>query len=328
MAMNEQQSIALATLTKRYAAVFCEGDDAPVLVKVKKAKRDKSLPDDRVRERMAVVRDTHKAVFGSLLPDVDMSEAKAYLARDAAKALVDDAGFQRDFVRLVISVTELDGALDRLWSGVLARTNVVRHGEMDERVLLRCLITLASEWFANRRGAQWGWSYSEAAELRDRLRELLMAKLDEGDVDVNVPLEAFREVMYRLHSRESAPYQACGRICAESPPVCLYRFAVSDLIMRGRFTSAWHAALEKDEESKLKRPEESLRVGVDAAEQLIEFAGKDSTSNESEAADAAAKRVSLCFAQQMLNGDARSSQSSINIITDKLLEEAGRGRST
>src|SRR5262249_55838271 len=151
-----------ATLTVGEAALFSEGDDAPILVQVPAAKDcgGQSPPDDeRVKDYMSSCKtlESYRALFQPLLPDVDMSLPAAYLARDAARTLSDDSSFRRDFVRLVVSITEDDAALDRLWNDILVRAQTYRQPSMDEKVMLRSLIIYASEWFAQRRGNQNGW---------------------------------------------------------------------------------------------------------------------------------------------------------------------------
>ncbi len=293
MAMNERQARSLATLTLGQAAVFSSGDDAPVLVEVQKSKGQNPPVDERVKEYMSSseILKSNRPLFQPLLLDVDMANPVAYRARDAARALADDPIFRRDFVRLVVSITEDDGALDRLWNDLVVRAQAVRRGDMDESVMLRSLVTYASAWFAHRRGSQDGWSYADTAELEEKLREMLLAKL--AGRDALQALHSFRAVMHRLHARPFEPFPGCAKICTQNPPMCLYRRAVTDYIAQSKvdMNETWDRASIAG-----ATPEDRLQstwaVSDDISIELIE-AEKVQTD--------AIKRIRLCFEQHMLS---------------------------
>src|SRR5262249_38186188 len=161
-----------------------------------RVKEQKSPPDDqRVKEHMlkSKIFNSYKAVFQPLLPDVDMSHPAAYTARHAARALIDDPSFRRDFVRLVVSITEDDKGLGRLWNDVMVRAQIYRQPGMDKEVMLRILIIYASEWFAHHRGSQNAWTYTETAELENSLRQVLLSNL--GASAQRPTLKSFQDLM-------------------------------------------------------------------------------------------------------------------------------------
>jgi len=292
MAMNERQARSLATLTIGQAAVFSTGDDAPVMLKVPQAKDQRkdgdskrSMPDDEhVKAYMSsseIVK-SNKTLYQPLLPDIDMSAPAAYLARDAARTLADDPIFRRDFVRLVISMTEDDNALDRLWNNIIVRAQTARRESMDEQVLLRSLIILISTWFARRRGGQEGWSYADTDELEKQLRDVLLAKLTSKSASRF--LKSFRALMYRLHARRFEPFPGCGKICTQDPPVCLYRRAAGDLIAQAKedLAGQWNAAYVDDQ---------AWMFSQRLAYKLVESHPSQRDS---------VRRVSLCISQHML----------------------------
>jgi len=298
MAMTGLQRRALATLTIGQAAVFSAGDDAPVLVQVPQSKdqKDQGPPDDKtVREYMSSseVRKANQSLFQPGLLGIDASDPKSFRAYESARILAEDASFRRDFLRLVVSITENDGALDRLWGGVVARACARRTGNMEEHVLLRCLIVYSSRWFAYRRGAQEAWSYADTAELDAHLRGVLLAKLENRDA--SEALESFRRVMYRLHARPFEPFLGCAKICTQAMPLCLYRRAVADLIATSKedLAGRWNTAIMNDTTNKdgLKQTwNNTQRVSLE----LIEC--------NAEQADAT-RRIRLCYAQHMLSRD-------------------------
>lgn len=294
MAMNAQQAGSLATFRRGQAAVFSEGDDAPILVQVPLVKdlQGQDPPKDkRVKESIAEIVKSNGMLFQPLLPEVDMSDPAAYMARDAARTLADDPTFRRDFVRVVVSITEDDGALDRLWNDLILRTQANLKGGMDERVMWRSLVIYASSWFAHRRGSQEGWSYADTAELEDKLRSVLRAKVE--NKNALQALKLFRTLMYRLHPRPFEPFIGCAKICTQDPPVCLYRRAVADFIAQSK-------------EDLVGRWKSATRSGVTPAEHLKqtwEFsrcASNDIIEAHPVQTDAI-RRIRLCFEQHMLS---------------------------
>lgn len=318
MAMNDGQARSLATLTLGQAAVFSAGDDAsddvPVLIKVESAKGEsKSSPpdDDRVRGEMSSTKilDPYRKLFQPLLPGVDMSDSANYLASAAAAVLVDDPSFRRDFGRFVLSITEDDGALDRLWDGLISRAQACQQRQnMNEEILLRALFTLAPRSFAKRRGGQQGWSYAETAELENSLREVLLVKLT-GKAALRA-LKSFRSVMYRLHSRTFEPFRGCSRICMQDPPVCLYRLGVKDFIERSidPLKVEWTQAINA--EAADQRPQKVWHTTKRASVDLIEF---------HTAQIGAIKRIRLCYAQHRLSSMFAEDQDS---VLEELLAQA------
>jgi hypothetical protein len=264
--------------------VFSEGDDAPVLVQVPlaKDKQGQNPPDDkRVTDYMS----------SSQMPDVDMSHPASYMARNAARTLVDDPTFRRDFVRLVVSITEDDGALDRLWNDLKVRVRADLQGDMDELDIRHSLMAYSSAWFAHRRGCQAGWSYADTADLEDKLRNVLLAKLEEKDA---LPaLKSFRDLMHRLHARPFEPFPGCAKICTQNPPVCLYRRAVEDFMAWAKddLAGEWNRAVNT--EAAARRVQQAWEAAGRASIELIEFHAAQVN---------AARRIDLCYAQHRLSG--------------------------
>jgi Helicase HerA, central domain len=301
MAMNDRQARSLATLTIGQAAVFSTGDDAPLLVQVPQAKDQKredkqkqNQPDDeRVRTYMSsseIVK-SNRRLFQPLLPDIKMSNPTAYMARDAARTLAEDTIFRREFVRLVLSITEDDSALTRLWNDLIIRAQSARKDGMGEEVMLRSLMIYASGWFTQRRGNQAGWSYADTAELEEKLRNVLLAKFE--STDTLQPLKLFREVMYRLHARRFEPFVGCAKICTQTPPVCLYRRAVADYIARSKvdLADSWDRASQNGA-TPAERLQSTWAVSDDISVELIEA---DNVQTD------AINRIRLCFEQHMLS---------------------------
>jgi hypothetical protein len=271
MAMTDGQARALATLERGHAAVFGANDDAPVLVEFDKAKSDDTVDDALVIKRMMSIA---KAA----------SNADGLSTRFASQELANDPEFKRDFVRLVVSMTEDASALDRLWGDLASQVRRRIKGSSDSATMLRDLITRTVDWFAKRRGAQERWSYGRTAELRDRLLAPLMAKI-EGH-DTRAALRAFQEAMLQLCARDGEPFTGCAKVCTQSPAVCLYRRAVEDMVAQGK-------------ERRFAEWTEEYRASSERAYALSGIASF-TLIDGAPALAAAARRARLCYVQHML----------------------------
>ena len=314
MAMDEGQARGLTTLEPRQAAVFGDGDDMPALVQMPHVPDHPRPTDEDVRERMARWRS------GSDLESV-FSPAACCVhtcldtprACQAARRLVSEPALRSTFGRLVMSSIEQPAAVDRLWPDVLTVVRAHRPPDQDEMSLLRSLAGHLSEWFANRRGAQVGWSYSATERFATALREMLMEKLDRppgpgaSDGSRSSVRQAFCTTAQELHRRAFDPYPACGIVCDQSDkPLCIYRYGMADQVESGRYQSSWSEADQQDRSDPEGRRLNAWVVCQDAGYQAIEFPEEDLPGDLREPVSASARRASLCFAQQMLASNPAS----------------------
>src|SRR5215212_2398381 len=322
MAMDERQAKALTSLGPGEAAVFSGGDDAPLLVQVPLAKDPLSpVPpsDEHVRE--------HTARWRSAGPFADLFLARPFCPETcanpdvcaAARTLSVDEYVQRTLSRTVVAMIDEPGALDRLWDDLVGVIRARRPPTIDEAELLRAFAGHGSDWLATRRGAQEVWSYADTGEFRDRLREVLLAKLASGTADVR----PFHNVAVRLHLRRFDPYPACHLVCKQDPPLCLYRSAAADLIISKRYDRAWHDADDADLKREEGRRRDTWEVCQDAAYELIEFPEEEQPEQARVALDAAARRVAVCFEQQMLANDRRKVPRTSRRVLARVMREAG-----
>ncbi|MDX1417658.1 MAG: ATP-binding protein, partial [Candidatus Promineifilaceae bacterium] len=314
MAMNEQQAHSLAILTVGQAAFFSEGDDAPVLVQIppteNNSKNTEPVQDSRLKQYQgnSIILKVHHDLFQRLPACIETCR-EADQACTLASRVVEDAGFQRVFSRLVLSSMEDTNAVDRLWPELVTvvRPLIPRH--IAESQLFRSLATHAADWFAQRRGAQAGWSYSSTDALATVMRRMLLAKLDTGEIG-SIPLE-YRHVVLANHARFTDPFPACGRICQQTPPVCLYRYAVADLIARPEFKEVWHSTSKT-----------LWEICYEASLELVEFPGSDGPLVEDNAIFKTARRVCLCLGQQMLAKDLTIRPRTAANMMNQLFQEA------
>jgi hypothetical protein len=323
--MDAAQAKALASLEVGEAVVFSGGDDAPLLVRIPLVKDglSKTAPTDtRVREHMAAWRSSGR--FDDLFfpqpfcPTTCANPA----ACEAARRLADDEYVQRTVSRTVLSTIDEAGAIDRLWEDLTAVVRARRPVTVPDAELLRAFAGHGSDWIATRRGVQGVWSYADTAEYRDRLRAVFLGKLTDPVAPAD-RIAAFRQSARRLDMREYEPYVACHLVCTEDPPVCLYRSAVADLVAAGRYQASWREADANDARSEGNTRAETWEVCQDAAFELVEFPDPDMPESVKETVEATARKVCLCFEQQMLADDDRKVPRTSRRILARVMTEAG-----
>jgi hypothetical protein len=330
MAMSERQAHALATFAVGEAAVFSDGDDAPIMVRVPPVKDDLTTapPDDASVAEHATRWRTALGLAGILEPRPFCAEtcAGAPRACEAARHLMGDPAVQRTFGRTVLSTIEDVGALDRMWDDLVTTLRGRLRSMIDERDLLRAIAGHGADWYAGRRGTQGGWSYSATEELSALVRRALLEKLATPVADgrASAVRAALQDHARSLHRRAYPPYPACQAVCDQDPPLCLYRAAVADLVASGRYHAAWTEADANDAGSAEHRRRETWEICKDAGYELIEFPERELPADLRDQVTASAERVCLCFEQQMLADDARKVPRTIARITANVLKEVGR----
>ncbi len=328
MAMEETQMSALTSLRIGEAVVFGADDDSPMLLQIPPAKDTLSqLPptDEQIAAHMSGWRAVTE-LLGSMWsrPFCAPTCSDSPQACDTARRLTRDKYIQRAFSRLVVATIDEAGALDREWSGLISAVSARAPADADLRSVFRSLSAHAAEWYAQRRGAQGGWPYADTSDLSTRLRTLLLDKLDGHDPSTTNQLRtSFRDVALRLHARAFSPYPACDLVCTQSPRVCLYRSAVADLVAEGRYRTAWRTAEKDDARSADRRATRTWEICQDAAYEITEFPEADLPIELRKPVSAAAKRVCLCFQQQMLAEDTTKSPRAFQRKIARVIDEAG-----
>jgi hypothetical protein len=326
MAMSDAQTRYVSTLGTGRAAAFSEGDDAPVLVAIPRMKDGAPPPDDAtVAAAMARWRSERdlEAVYQAR-PFCVQTCVDARWACEMARQYMDDEFVQRTVSRVALSTAEHPEALDRMWLEVVGILRARRPARVDEQVLLRAFAGHAADWYASRRGVQGGWAYRVTEALGAALREVLLEKVA-GGVGTSTARETYRSQMQELHRRFFDPYPACGRVC-DHAPLCLYRSAVRDLVRSRRYDGPWEQAEAADASADGgARRAELWRASWSSSYELVELPHEQMPAAVRNSVTAAARRASLCFAQQMVVGDERKVPSTARWVIDRILWEAGVG---
>ncbi|MGV9947020.1 ATP-binding protein [Rhodococcus aetherivorans] len=324
MVMDEHQERALATLRSGQAAVFADGDDAPLLVQVAPAKRSaETIPTaERVRHHMHL--SPHLVGMRDLyLPSVECDESCASFpdACAVAQRIVENTAVRTTFGRMVLSAMFDAAAVDRLFSELVSLVDPLRPPWIESTPLFRTLATHASRRFMARRGAQAGWSYRTTDELGAALHHMLIANPDDA-------VKARSEFQKRACETLGAirgPFPGCDQIWADTDHPCACRFAVADLIAPGSFDAEWRQASEADATTSGVGRSASWEVCKNAANHLIELPSSDWPSEQQSAATDIARRIAVCFGQQMLARNPYMHPRTKRELVQQLLKQAGFG---
>ncbi|MEU1447895.1 ATP-binding protein [Streptomyces mirabilis] len=321
MVMTSRQDVAMASLKAGRAAVFADGEDAPLLVQVPQIKGGSgSWPSDtEVREHMRGQGMRSMPASG----DCDAGCLTDPAACQAARSLVDDPGALRTFARTVLSAVQTPNSLVRTWPDILAMVSPRLPAGMDVPTALRRFARHASRQLADIRGARASWSYSETATVADLIGRAVGAHVNGEPADEAV--EDLRRTLLALQGGGYGPFQDCGRIWAERPGPCLCRVPVAELVATGDFVGVWAEARAADRATSTGGRPALWDVCKDAAYQLVEFpearTDEETTARLCDVAD----RTALCFGQQMLTAETWSHPATVRRAVSDLLAEAEGG---
>jgi hypothetical protein len=320
MAMSERQQRALATLTRGRAAVFVDGEDVPLLVKVPKVEvkaRAATVDDERVRAHMTELVPALAELAGCR--ERCGEDAEACLA---ARSAVENETVQRTVARLVLSTVLHQDALDRLWPDFLLVTAPLKPPWIDREAYLRAVSVHAAGWLAERRGSQAGWPYSESARFAKALGRLLLARA--LGTETQQAWEELQTVASALDARVGiGPFPACARIWEGEEVPCRCRFAVADLIATGVLDEDWRQATEADAAGDGRAA--TWNVCEAAGKHLVEFPEDDWPEDLLQSSAGPALRVSLCVGQQLhVRESTAHPRDIVRGINELFQEEAAR----
>jgi hypothetical protein len=304
MAMDERQVRAISTLGRGRAAIFHEGDDAPLLVSI--APPPQTGPPGDIRAQMAALRASQNldsslrrsAACAAICVDLSIC--------DEARRIIEDVDIRTTLARLALTLIEAPTSLSSpigAWSELRSILSAKMRPSTPIDQLLRSTVVHGSEWVAARRGAQAAWTFADASRFEDALRSALLAAISQPD-----PPEAaaYATVALALHRRTYAPFARCERVCAQTdPPVCLYRWAATDAepAIRSRFAEADGGA---------EPPPWSERVWAvvsSVADQMVGGEGGLAGGSSAEGPTTPRGRAALCLTQVAITseiGDPRA----------------------
>jgi hypothetical protein len=296
MVMTPGQGVALATLPVGRAAVFADGDDAPLLLQVPPSKGGSGTwpTPGEVREHMTSQRPDVGGM--RLSADCDQRCSAALGVCEVASALVENRAVMRSFARFVLSAVHTAGGMKRCWPDVAATVEPHRPVWLQSKALLASVARHGAHQLADARGARAGWTYVQTLAVADLIDKALVAHI-EGHAATD-DATALRRQLLALQGDSYGPFLGCPRIWKDRPGPCLCAQPVAELVTGGGFAGLWAQARETDRSSQGSRSA-IWETSKDAAYQLIEFPERDQDDTLQEELRGNAHRIALCFAQQM-----------------------------
>jgi DNA helicase HerA-like ATPase len=234
MNMQQRQFEVLATVPCGEAAVFAEGDDRPILIKVPYAKLTPSeaMATHRgsnavVAERMRPLR-AEGAASRAYVPFPEVPDSAAWPGEliDFGRSMADRTTARELFMAVVLAALEHPPALE------VARERLRRHVEQhaprftDAGEAFRSVAAHLVQWYVTHLGRRFEWPYEHVPVLSRHLADVVLSA-DEGAVD---------------GLRESYG-AACGPARGESLPggvdaerAAIYRYHTETLLTDGALT--------------------------------------------------------------------------------------------
>nr|WP_143668572.1 ATP-binding protein [Streptomyces sp. Alain-F2R5] len=322
MAMTPEQETALATLPVGRAAVFTDGEDAPLLLQVPPVKGGSGTwpSDGVVRDHMTL----RGSAAGNGLPtaDCDRRCLATPPACDAARSLVQDPGVMRTFSRVVFSAVQTPGGLHRCWADLLAVAARKRPAWVDGQAVVGCLIRHGARRLAESRGAREGWTYAQSDAVAAAIDTALSGHADGRDTTDDV--RSLRRLLVAVQGGTPGSSLCCARIWRDSSAPCLCAGPVAELVEAGGFSKAWAKARDADRASGSGVRPAVWEVCQDAAYQLTEFPsdGQEDPAVAARVKDVAC-RTALCFAQHMLAAEEWAHPATERSLMERLFSAAG-----
>jgi hypothetical protein len=275
MNMSQRQCDMLSVFRMGEAAVFVEGDDKPVMVKVPYAKivvpegmKTKAGSDEVVAQHMKPFR--NRPDFARLYTPFDACLQVcqgALLYCDEAKELVATRDFQERFAALMLSAV-LQGISIREEYGNLLQLMRSRLGQRALNVsAYSCVVLNALRWYFDYFGRRYNWSYDTTARLRELAGGVLLDMLpaiDAGSPElsagINGKMTEFQK-LYRLSCRrQEDPFPGCFHICPTGE--CLFRYhnemLRSDKELSQLFAQEMDQAISNGEWAEISAIEQSV----------------------------------------------------------------------
>jgi hypothetical protein len=266
MAMTAAQERDLATLTQGVAAVYSEGDDAPLRVRI---------PYRAGQSGVVVTAGQLRAHAGPQPRHV------SGLTEQAARALAADPTVAAALTQVVLSAMDDGTATARLWQRIdrilRARHSALLASDDVTAAVVECFARdLSTRW-----AVEYGWSVAQAQHFAAAVYGLFASQ----GADVH------RTRVHALLTRSVDTFPRCGDVCGPAPGACLYRGATAAALGDGgRLAAAWATAT--GDEASTGDLSGRIAVAAYAANEFVE----PTTNGASTRHD----RAAACFLQMGL----------------------------
>jgi hypothetical protein len=305
MNMDELQHALLSTVKTGQAAVFSEGDDHPLLVKVPYAKI-KVPPNMETKHGSDSIVKTLMEEFRAQEPIASLYypfEACRRICKEPfrycadAKEIVGHKEFQEQFAAFVLSVIE--GAPDTTYSQLLTYicSRIPQRNTTPDAVA--CILLQGIHWYFTYFGRQYNWLYTCVDDLKKLLSPIVL-KIGSQNVEEIVRFQtAYKNACRRLQD----PFPACPVVCPSGD--CLFRYHTALLLYDHRLTELFNAGMT----TAGSEPEWK---DVRAVNQVIARLAADMSRNTQ-------RSIGLCYGVQQITYKPGLLEQARNLAIDKLI---------
>jgi DNA helicase HerA-like ATPase len=297
MNMDLDEVTRVASLTVGQAAVYADGDDSPLHVKVPYSKIPSAEPmtktqdDTRVREAMKGFLHATDNVYIPFDECVNFCEDMCKHRKDAQK-VVDDQGFQESFAFYVLSMIEDASCVIREYPFLYQSVSERRKSQEKGTGLFLCTMIQAVDDYFESRGREYRWQYADVQFLRDSFLKIMSKVMnvygkeisDEELMKFYEEIKAFQDKYRDLCRRNYDPFVGCRENCVNG--LCLYRFNVQALLTDERLDRFFTRSITNKTGDEIWK---SLGRACETARKRIISKEVDSEMK---------KRVSICYAIQ------------------------------
>ncbi|NEP10274.1 MAG: ATP-binding protein [Symploca sp. SIO2C1] len=295
MVMNTEQTRWIASCATGEAAVFGEGDDNPLRLRIPYQKELGVVRAENIRTSMAQFQADNTLLFCRFFwSPIEARLVQKYL-RDAQR-IANNPEFQEVLRQYLIS-----GIIDPMLfqSGLPILTQIVRKisHQPDLSNLLPVTLTLSIHQLFEALGDKFHVSYEIIATIKRQFIELLLKLLPMNErldpnsyeqVDVFDKIANFQKNFRKLFFGNYFPYSGCEKVCSNN--ICAYRHYVSPLVKDDR--------LRKNFTNESNNAEwEKLREVCGMATRRVLLTPNVFSSSKIPASEQ--RKVGLCFAIQM-----------------------------
>lgn len=308
MNMKEEQRSMLSILRTGEAAVFAEGDDTPILVKVPYAKievpshmKTKKGSDRTVAALMEEFR-THKAIAPLYVPFEVCSQVckEPFRSCADAKEIVSRKDFQEQFSAFVLSAV-VQGTIDDSYSALLTyiRSRIPQRG-LTSTETVNCILVNAVQWYFTYFGRRYNWSYTTVDTLKRLLSSIVLKIGSQENLEEIVKLQTmYKSACRRLRD----PFPACPVVCPSGD--CLFRYHAELLLYDRRLTELFNAGMTA-------AGSEAEWKDVRALNQVIARLAKGVSGDTQ-------RSVGLCYGVQQITYKPGLLEAARNLAVEKLI---------
>lgn len=287
MVMDERQRRALATLAPGRAAVFAEGQDAPLLIQVPSLAPLGGVSDSDI----VTLRDAQ--AFGKAADSCRESCRGLRSCHDAQAALT--APVLALVFRMAQTLTHEPGAAARTWPEVELTARAEVPGLAADGDALDCLTYRACERWVQARAGRYQWLFGTTSQI---LASLIDAVLEYRAGDAPTAALRYARLVRAACAREYDPFPRCQAICPES--ACLHRFAVAETLPPSSVTELGELTAAPPEDGSNDSLIAIWTRVAELASITVEFPTRGLPDSQWYGLQYAAIAATLCTAQQAL----------------------------